>query len=204
MARFEQQINEERKLREKELHYRKELVKQKLEINEKLDRKTLLLDDPNAETNVAKDLNKAQNDEIQEKKLAEFEETMRLIKEATGVNNIHEVIAKLKSQGDTNTQLTHLKSLNETRIEELQKKKIEIQNEYDELKFSGEAKSSHAQSTLEELEKHRTEAEALMHEAKQKHDRLSKLLINLQSGIYHIYDKLELISVVKLILLIVD
>ena len=76
--------------------------------------------------------------------------------------------------------------------------------ESNELKFSGEAKSSHAQSTLEELEKHRTEAEALMHEAKQKHDRLSKLLINLQSGIYHIYDKLELISVVKLILLILD
>lgn len=197
MARFEQQINEERKVREKELHYRKELVKQKLEINEKLDRKTLLLDDPNAETAAPKDFNKAQFDEIKEKKMAEFEETMRLIKEATGVNNIHEVVAKLKSQGDTNSQLTLLKSLNETRIEELKKRKMEIQNEYEELKFSGEAKSSHSQSTLEELQKHSVDSEIYMQESRQKHDRLAKLLVNFQSGIYHIYDKLELITVVS-------
>lgn len=43
LARFEQQINEERKQREKELQFRKELVKQKLEINEKLDRKVCIL-----------------------------------------------------------------------------------------------------------------------------------------------------------------
>lgn len=197
LARFEQQINEERKIREKELHYRKELVKQKLEINEKIDRKTLLLDDPNAETAVPKDFNKAQYDEMKEKKMQEFEETMRLIKEATGVNNIHEVVAKLKSQGDTNSQLTQLKSLNESRIEELKKRKVEIQNEYEDLKYTGEAKSSHSQSTLEELEKHCLDSEVSMQESRQKHDRLLKLLVNLQSGIYHLYDKLELIPVVR-------
>ena len=175
------------------------MVKQNLEINEILDRKTLLLDDPNAESNTTKDSNKAQYDEIKEKKLTEYEETIRLIKEATGVNNIHEVIAKLKSQGDTNAQLTQLKSLNEIRIEELKKRKIEIQNEYDDLKFSGEAKSSHAQSTLEELQKHCAESEARTQESRLKHDRLAKLLVNLQSGIYHLYDKLELISVVRIL-----
>lgn len=167
-----------------------------MEINEKIDRKTLLLDDSNAEAAAPKDFNKAQYDEIKEKKMSEFEETMRLIKEATGVNNIHEVIAKLKSQGDTNSQLSQLKSLNETRIEELKKRKIEIQNEYEDLKYSGEAKSSHSQSTLEELEKHALDSEVKMQESRQKHDRLSKLLVNIQSGIYHLYDKLELIAAV--------
>lgn len=41
--------------------------------------------------------------------MSEFEEIMRLIKEATGVNNIHEVIAKLKPQGDTHSQLNNSK-----------------------------------------------------------------------------------------------
>ncbi len=181
------------------MHFRKELVKQKLEINEKIDRKTLLLDDPNAESAAPKDFNKAQYDEIKEKKMTEFEEIIRLIKEATGVNNIHEVIAKLKSQGDTNSQLTQLKSLNETRIEELKKRKIEIQAEYEDLKYSGEAKSSNSESTLEELQKHATDTEVKMLESRQKHDRLSKLVVNLQSGIYHLYDKLELITVVRVL-----
>lgn len=39
LARFEQQINEERKEREKDLHFRKELLKSRLEVSDKSDRK---------------------------------------------------------------------------------------------------------------------------------------------------------------------
>jgi hypothetical protein len=197
LARFEQQINEERKLREKELQFRKELVKQKLEINEKLDRKTLLLDDPNAEANGAKDANKVQYDEDKEKKMYEYEETVRLIKEAMGVSNIHEVIAKLKGQGDTHSQLTQLQQVNETRILELKKKKVEILAEYEDLKFSGESKNAHATQGLEELEHHLVDTQSKTQEARHKYERLAKLLVNLQSGAHHLYDKLELIQTVK-------
>lgn len=39
LMRFEQQINEEKKQRDKDLNYKKELCKQRVEINEKIDQK---------------------------------------------------------------------------------------------------------------------------------------------------------------------
>ena len=194
LARFEQQINEERKLREKELQYRKELVKQKLEINEKLDRKTLLLDDQGAEAAGNKDANKVSFDEAKEKKMQEYEETVRHIKEATGVSSIHEVVTKLKKQGETHSQLTQLQQLNEVRIEELKKKKQEVLADYEDLKFSGEAKNSHASRDLEEFEEHFKTSETKTQESKQRYERLAKLVSNLFSGVHHLYDKLELIN----------
>lgn len=155
------------------------------------------MDDANAEAAGTKDTNKVQIDEEKEKKMLEYEETMRLIKEATGVGNIHELIAKLKSQNDTHAQLTQLQQLNETRIEELKKKKIEIQNEYEELVFSGEAKNAHAQRSLVEFDEHWHVTLSKTQDSRQKYDRLTKLATNLQSGIQHLFDKLELISIVS-------
>ena len=120
---------------------------------------------------------------------------MRLIKEATGLGNIHEVIAKLKSQGDTHAQLTQLQQVNETRIIELKKKKLEIQAEYEDLKFSGESKNAHALRALEEFEEHMLASQNRTQESRQKYDRLAKLVTNVQSGVHHLFDKLELIPV---------
>jgi chromosome segregation ATPase len=43
LARFEQQINEDRKQREKDLQQRKELAKQKMEFSDKIDKKVYSL-----------------------------------------------------------------------------------------------------------------------------------------------------------------
>ncbi|KAI8850550.1 hypothetical protein BC829DRAFT_389000 [Chytridium lagenaria] len=185
LARFEQQINEERKQREKDLQTRKELVKQKMEINDKLDRKSLQLDDPNAELGLLQD---------PEKKMAEYEEIMRLIKEATGVSNINEVIAKFQSQGDTHNHLSQLQKQNEARSNELKVKKASILAEYEDHKYTGESKNAHSQRIIEEFQTHLQEAKARMFEAKHKYERMAKLLTNTKAGIQHLTDKLDTIQ----------
>ncbi|KAJ3111898.1 hypothetical protein HDU96_005177 [Phlyctochytrium bullatum] len=159
LARFEQQINEERKQREKDLLMRKELVKQKMEINDKLDRKSLQLDDPNADMGLLQDQGKEHYDEAKEKKMAEYEEIMRLIKEATGVSNINEVIAKFQSQGETHNHLVQLQQLNEARIADLKKKKVEVLSDFEDLKYSGESKNLHSQRMIADFEQHLSEAQ---------------------------------------------
>ncbi|KAJ3108269.1 hypothetical protein HDU97_001803 [Phlyctochytrium planicorne] len=191
LARFEQQINEERKQREKDLQTRKELVKQKMEINDKLDRKSLQLDDPNSDMGLLQDPNKDHYDEVKEKKMAEYEEVMRLIKEATGVSNINEVIAKFQSQGDTHNHLAQLQKQNEARIEELKRKKSQVLVDFEDLKYSGESKSAHSQRMIEEFQLHLAEAQSRMLDAKHKYERVAKLLTNAKSGIQHLCDKLD-------------
>ncbi|KAJ3248280.1 hypothetical protein HDU78_001286 [Chytriomyces hyalinus] len=194
LARFEQQINEERRQRERDLQIRKELVKQKMEINDKLDRKSLQLDDTNADTNKEADSNKEAYDEAKERKMSEYEETMRLIKEATGVSDINEVIAKFQSQGDTHKHLVQLQESNEARIEDLKKRKAEILAEHDTLKFSGEVKATHSQRLVEEFKTHLKDTQAHTQETKMRFERVAKLLNNTKAGIQHLCEKLETVN----------
>jgi chromosome segregation ATPase len=190
LARFEQQINEERKQREKELQLRKEMVKNKLEVNDKMDRKITKLDDLNADQNHGNDA-KDQYDEQTEKKLMEYEETMRLIKEATGVSDISEVIAKFQAQQETHKQLTLLQEQNEQKIAELKEKKLKVQQENSEVKFTGESKNQHSQRTIEEFELQVKTAEQHFAESKQRYERAIKTLHNANAGVQHLLDKLE-------------
>ncbi|KAI9348775.1 hypothetical protein DFJ73DRAFT_428805 [Zopfochytrium polystomum] len=193
LTRFEQQINEERKHRERDLQVRKELVKQKIEFSEKLDRKALQLDDTNADVGSNADASKDHYDEAKEKKMAEYDETMRLIKEATGVSDINEVIAKFQSQGDTHDHLTQLQAQNEARIAELQAKKNEVLEEFEDLKYSGESRFAHSRRLIEEFERHVDEANVQMMEAKARFERVAKLFANAKAGIFHLHEKLETI-----------
>ncbi|KAJ3387725.1 hypothetical protein HDU84_000604 [Entophlyctis sp. JEL0112] len=197
LARFEQQINEERKQRERDLQMRKELVKQKMEINDKLERKSLQVDDQNADTNQSSEANKEAYDEAKERKMAEYEETMRLIKEATGVSDINEVIAKFQSQGDTHNHLTQLQQQNEERVKDMKKRKMDIETEYEQLKTGGESSRAHSQRMVEEFEKHLKETEVHTQETKLKYERVAKLLNNTKAGVQHLFDKLETINLAE-------
>ncbi|KAJ3215197.1 hypothetical protein HK099_006482 [Clydaea vesicula] len=191
LARFEQQINEERKQREKDLQHRKELARQKMEFSEKLDRKALQLDGPALEQNQTNENEKNHYDEEKEKKIMEYEETIRLIKEVTGVSDIKEVQDKFKLQEETNKHLTLLEKQNEEKIALLKEKKKQVLIEFEELKFSSESKQGHSTRLVEEFKEHLTEASNKMNESKLKYERAARLLENAQSGIRHLYNKLE-------------
>jgi len=192
LAKFEQKVNEERKHREKELETKKEMVKQKLEFHEKNDRKVRQMEELRNEVQVTQDqVNKDHFDEAKEKKLAEYEETMRLIKEATGVSDVNDVINKFQSQGETHSHLKSLEEQNRARIQELKEQRAAIMAEYDELKYSGESRHAASQRIIDEFQDHLKEAEDKCDEAKNKYEWVSNLLSNAKAGIQHLYEKLE-------------
>ncbi|RKO82715.1 hypothetical protein BDK51DRAFT_26631 [Blyttiomyces helicus] len=123
--------------------------------------------------------------------MSDYEEIMRLVKEATGVSDIHEVLAKFQSQGDTHSHLSQLQRANELRIEELRVKKHEVLQEFEDLRYSGESRHSHSQRLVEEFEEQLKAALARTAEARGRYERVAKLLTNAQAGIRHLYEKLE-------------
>jgi coiled-coil domain-containing protein 151 len=141
------------------------------------------------------DSSKEHYDEAKEKKMAEYEETMRLIKEATGVSDINEVIAKFQSQGDTHNHLAQLQTQNELKIEELRQKKADVLSEFEELKYTGESKNTHSQRLIEDFQQHLDEVHSKTLDSKQKTERVTKLLTNTKAGIQHLCDKLEAIQI---------
>ena len=128
---------------------------------------------------------------MSEKTLAGYEEIMRLIKEATGVSDISEVIDKFQAQGETHTQLSELQKTNEARIAALQARKAALQKDVEDLNFTGESKNAHSQRTIEEFEAHLQREESALAQAKQKYERNLKVVVNASAGVKHITDKLD-------------
>ncbi|KAJ3014258.1 hypothetical protein HKX48_005240 [Thoreauomyces humboldtii] len=191
LARFEQQINEERKQREKDLQQRKELVKQKMEVADKIDWKKLQLDDQANDLATSAEASKEQYDEARERRISEYEENMRLVKEATGVSDMNEVISKFQSQGDTHAHLSALRRANEARGEELRKKKGDAMRVYEEMRYSGEAKHAHARRMIGEMRVHAEEGEKSCGESRVRYERIARLMENARAGVMHLSAKVD-------------
>lgn len=153
------------------------------------------MDEP-TELKLINDANKDQYDEAKEKKMIEYEEMMRVIKEATGVNDIQEVIDKFNAQADTHSHLAQMQKANEKRIDDLKKKREHVLSEYEELKYSGESKHAHSKRVIEEFKSHYDVEQNKCQDAKAKFERSGKLLSNAKAGVQHLYEKLEGIHLV--------
>nr|CAB3228204.1 IC4 DC2-related axonemal dynein intermediate chain 4 [Phallusia mammillata] len=136
-------------------------------------------------------------EEEQERKITSYEEAFLRIKEATGVSGTQEVVARFKSQGDTQHHLDDLKKENNKQLERLQEDKFKLQQEYEEMKYSGEAKLSSGQKMLEEFEQHLKEQEVRRDEASEKLERASHVLVSVKAGVEHLADKLQHLKVTK-------
>ena len=80
--------------------------------------------------------------EEQEKKISSFEEAFMAIKEATGVSDLQQVVLRFQSQGATTRHLNDLKESGEKQVLRLKEDKSKLQKEFEEMKYSGEAKLS--------------------------------------------------------------
>lgn len=67
---------------------------------------------------------------------------MNKIKDATGVSDIKEVVQRFLAQGDTQKHLLQLKSDNEKMLVRLKEEKEKLRVDYEEMKYSGEARLS--------------------------------------------------------------
>ncbi|KAJ8415982.1 hypothetical protein AAFF_G00380040 [Aldrovandia affinis] len=118
----------------------------------------------------------------EDKVISTFEEAFRCIKEATGVTDTH---------GDTRKHLEALKKENEVALVQLKEELAQLQAQFQELKYSGEAKLSSGRQMLEECEAHLCREEQKRNQAGDQLEWLTRTLSTARAGVDHLCDKLQ-------------
>ncbi|XP_053189467.1 coiled-coil domain-containing protein 151 [Scomber japonicus] len=133
----------------------------------------------------------------EEKTISTFEEAFQRIKEATGVTNIQEIVERFISQKETHQHLEKLKEENEKVLLQLKEQKELLYQQFQEMRYSGEAKLSSDQQMLEECEQQLEAEQQRCDSAKENLDWLVKTLNTVRAGGEHLADKLQHITLVK-------
>merc|ERR1740121_2228824 len=129
------------------------------------------------------------SDKVEEQKLEDYEEAFHAIKEATGVDDVNEVIQKFLTQEDTQKNLAKLTKENQATIDRLTEDRRKIRVQVEELKFSSGGAANRRQA-IDEKEHRFAEATEKFDRNKGKYERLAKMLIDTKSGIAHLGEKL--------------
>lgn len=133
----------------------------------------------------------AEETDEQRRKIGMYEDAFRRIKEATGVSDVNEVIQKVLSQDQQQQSLEQLTKTNATRIEALNKDLAALKERVDELKFSGGGGGrTAARRMVDSFEEKLAASQQRLDRAKEKYDRVAKILINAQAGVHHLTQKL--------------
>ncbi|XP_041839650.1 coiled-coil domain-containing protein 151 isoform X2 [Melanotaenia boesemani] len=194
LQRQEELLYKERKERERIIEsYRKKAGERKAQA-EKVDRRaqrtTMQPDELNSETQ--RSTTRMAGEE--EKAISTFEEAFRRIKEATGVTDMQEIVECFISQKETHQNLVKLKRENEEVLVQLKGKKELLDQQFEEIKYSGEAKLSSEQRMLEECEHKLKAQQQRCGTAKERLDWLVKTLSTVRAGVEHLVEKLEHIA----------
>lgn len=190
LRHHEETVYSERKKREVELQKMKKEAEEKKMQHERIEKRlaqrgSIQQDELNPQEKATL------SGEEQQQKITTYEEAFRRIKEATGVSDTWEVVERFENQGQTTKHLEDLKKDNEKQILRLREEKERLQTEFEEMKYSGEAKLSSGQMTLEEFENHLAKEEKRREDADQKLQRASRILVAVKAGVEHLSDKLH-------------
>merc|ERR1711966_553926 len=213
LLKLEHQLMEEKKQREKELADRRALVQQKVEMNQRMEKRDKMRremalveggetqggegDASMKKTMFSTAFHSALNEHVMEeeqKKITTYEEAFRKIKDATGVSDVNDVIHKFLTQDETHNNLVVMTKEAQARIDALNEEKAQAKATVDEIKYSGTG-SLGSRRIVDEFESHLSEASSKCERNKQKYERVAKILINVKSGVEHLADKLEPITV---------
>ena len=188
LARLEQSVYESKREREAALAEYKRQAEEKKEHAEKVEKR---LQRGSLQQDDLSDQKPILSGEEQERKITTYEGAMMKIKDATGVSDIREVVQRFLSQGDTQKHLEQLKNDNEKMLIRLKEEKEKLQREFEDMKYSGEAKLSSGQRMLEEFQQRLLDEEKKLEDSRTRQERASKTLINVKAGVEHLADKLQ-------------
>jgi len=130
-------------------------------------------------------------------KLETYEDAMRRIRDATGATDVGEVVQRFLTQGETQEHLRALQRENTEKLSNLREDHARLLKRFEALKYSGEARTTGNQRMLSEFENHLRDSEAKAAQAKETSDRLTKIIVNLQTGIEALHEKLSSITPVQ-------
>jgi len=207
LHRFEQGVMEERNQRDREVQEKKALVEQRVSMNKQLEehhKRVKLQHDRERQTEKAKHDNTATSDvnsgtgadescQEERQKLEDYQEALHAIKEATGVDDVNEVIQKFLAQEDTQKSLAKLTKENQATIDRLNEDKRKIRGQVEELKFSTGGHADKRQA-IDRLENYMSEASEKFERNRTKYERTAGMLIDMKAGVDHVAEKLATIK----------
>uniref|UniRef100_A0A3P8TI32 Outer dynein arm docking complex subunit 3 n=1 Tax=Amphiprion percula TaxID=161767 RepID=A0A3P8TI32_AMPPE len=131
----------------------------------------------------------------EEKPMSTFEEAFRRLKETTGVTNSQEVEDRITTQRRTHQHLEKLKGENEEVLLQLKQQKELLNQQFENIKYSGEAKFSSDQQILEDCEQQLQAQLQRCNAGRERLDWLVKTFSTVRAAVEHLTDKLKHISV---------
>lgn len=189
LAKHEKVVYTERKQREVELQKMKKEAEEKKMQHERIDRRIAQRSSIQQDDISPQDKQGSQGEE-QQQKITTYEEAFKQIKEATGVSDTMEVVQRFENQKETTRHLEELKKDNEKQIIRLKEEKEKLQQEFEEMKYSGDAKLSGGERMLEDFQNHLDKEEERRDDDEERLQRSSKILVSVKAGVEHLADKL--------------
>ncbi|XP_036357591.1 coiled-coil domain-containing protein 151-like isoform X2 [Octopus sinensis] len=192
LKKHEDMISHERKKREIQLQELKKEAEEKRMLHDRIERRfNAQRPSFQQQDETASGEKQVLSGEEQQQKISTYEEAFRRIKEATGVSDTMEVVSRFENQGATTAHLEELKQENEKQISLLREEKVKLQKTFEEMKYTGETKLSRGQRMLEEFQEKLQEEETSRAEIENKLEKMSKILLQVKSGIDHLADRLS-------------
>ncbi|KAM8764710.1 outer dynein arm-docking complex subunit 3 isoform 2-T2 [Rhynchonycteris naso] len=193
---LEETVFRERKKREHYITECKKLAEDRKLQNERMERKTQRDHVMLRSDETIQDSQRAKEEELHLRwSMYQTEVLFGKVKDATGVAETHAVLRRFLAQGDTFTQLEALKSKNEQMLLRLKQEKQQLQQELEELKYSGEAMLVSEQKLQAQLEGSLKAEEQRKAEAQTQMEQAALAMQMVKEGLEHLAGKLNHITV---------
>lgn len=128
--------------------------------------------------------------------LGHFKKAFQEIKEATGVgdvNDVSEIIQKFMTQDDTSNGLKAIKDEKSRKLEMLNKEREALKARVNKYQYEGAEGSTKKQA--EEIEKNKLKSQAKLDRTIDKYNRFTQIMVDVRSGIEHLYENLKPVKV---------
>lgn len=190
LAKHEKVVYTERKQREVELQKMKKEAEEKKMQHERIERRIAQRGSIQQDELSPQEKQALQGEE-QQQKITTYEEAFKRIKEATGVSDTMEVVRRFEGQDETTKHLEALQKDNEKQITRLKEDKEKLQMEFEEMKYTGDAKLSSGERMLEEFQSHLQKEEDRRSHAEDNLNGNSNIMVSVKAGVEHLSDKLH-------------
>ncbi|XP_055975230.1 outer dynein arm-docking complex subunit 3 [Sorex fumeus] len=193
---LEETVYRERKKRERHVTEFKKRAEDRKMQNERMERKTQRENMLLQPEDTIQDHLFAKEVELKRRwSMYQMEMLFSKVKDATGVAETHAVVRRFLAQGDTFTQLETLKRENELMLLKLKEEKKRLQQELENLKYSGETTLVREQKLKSEMQARIRAQEQRRSEAQDKLERALRTLQTARDGLEHLARKLNHIVV---------
>ena len=125
----------------------------------------------------------------EEERSSRYEAAFKKIRDATGINDVQEVLQRLVTQEETHNHLKAMSAEAQDRIDQLKQETGELAKKLEDLRYAGSGQLG-SRRIIEEFEVHLQEARNQSQASQERYEHLATLLINVKAGIEHIVEKL--------------